>query len=375
MSNAPLVVLISAISPNPDNIGGPSGLPWEIVEALKHIGYDVQTQVVPLPTVNFRRRMTQLSLPSGGLKLEREDADVYIVYPFYLCRLIPPSIRSRTILLGPDATSMLYSRIGRIQTGWQRWRAHSLARWFVFQERWAAKHLASLAVVGRNDLRWLRWVSGVCGEDLHYIPHPVLSHVARPIPTNGVGTRPRVIFAGDLSNKYVGDFFYALDYAAFSEALRIADSEVLVVGKGNHAVYDLISSHVPSQYLAWVEDYATLCDPLRDVHVIPLMAGAGTKNRMLTALSMNVIVVSTPIGYENIALSVLRAASVHRFRSSADFPLALAQGLSDLKVRRTVGSELVPPPIANISIAFQESLLNLVNNIVAKSRHLSRIKL
>lgn len=367
MSKAPLVVFISSIVPNPENHGGPSGLPWEMIESLKQNGWDVQLQVFPLPVNRIRRRLTQLSIPIEKFLINQKDADVYIVYPFYLGRLIPSELRSRAILLGPDATSMLYKRFARIQSGWGRWRSILISRWFVSQERWAAKHYAGIAVVGRNDVRWLRYFAVEFAAQIHYIPHPILSHVAQPSPGKGIGARPRLVFAGDLSSKYVGDFFQTINYKDFATALNLVDCELLVVGKGNRAVHNMISTHLPSQYVAWVEDYASLCDPLRDVHAIPLMAGAGTKNRTLTALAMNVIVVSTPIGTENVDATVLRTATVHRFRSSADFLQALTAALIDLQARRAIGVAPEPPPIARIAEAFQNSLVNLLKTVIPKS--------
>lgn len=367
MSDTPLLVLITTIAPDPENRGGPSGLPWELLEELKRAGWNVQVQVVPLATGCIRRRLMQLSVPLGYLEVDRHDADVYIAYPFYLGRLVPPGIRSRTIVLGPDASSMLYARFARIESGWRRLRSICLAHWFVFQERWVAGHLAGMAVVGRNDARWLRHVTGPVAARALYIPHPLLRNVAKPTPSKGRAAKPRLVFGGDLARKYVGDFFETMDYGAVALTLQAADCEVLVVGKGNRAVYDAIAGYLPSQYIAWVDDYATLCDPLRDVHAIPLMAGAGTKNRTLTAIAMNVIVLSTPIGTENIDAAVLGAASVHRFRSSVDFPRALLAALADLQVRRALNGELSPPPIERIAEAFKAATIRLTLAVTSTS--------
>ena len=359
MSDTPLLVLLTTIAPDPENRGGPSGLPWEMLEELKQAGWNVQVQVVPLATGLVRRRLTQLSVPLGRLEVERQDADAYIAYPFYLGRLVPPELRSRTVVLGPDASSMLYARFARIESGWRRWRSLCLAHWFAIQERWVAGHLAGMAVVGRNDVRWLRHVTGPTAARALYIPHPVLRNVAKPTPGKGRAAKPRLVFGGDLARKYVGDFFDTLDHDAVAQALQAADCEVLVIGKGNRAVHDAIAGHLPSRYVAWVDDYATLCDPLRDVHAMPLMAGAGTKNRTLTALAMNVIVLSTPIGTENIDSVVLGAASVHRFRSSADFPRALRAALADLQARRAPNGEFSPPAIDRIATAFKAAIIRL----------------
>lgn len=361
MSDAPLLVFITSIAPHPENRGGPSGLPWEIIKELKQAGWDVRVQLVPLATGPVRLRLMQLGVHLSNLDIEREGADAYIAYPFYLGRLIPYRLRPRTIVLGPDASSMLYARFARIESGWRRWRSLCLVQWFALQERWVAKHFAGMAVVGRNDTRWLRQVIGTSAFRALYIPHPVLRSVANPTPSKGKELKPRLVFAGDLSRKYVGDFFDTLDFVTIAKTLHSADCQVLVVGKGNRAVHDTIADHLPSSYITWIDDYSTLCDPMRDMHVIPLMAGAGTKNRTLTALAMNVIMISTPIGTENIDATVLSAASVHRFRSSADFSHALILALADLHDRRTSKEDLAWPPIKRISNEFISATIRLAS--------------
>jgi hypothetical protein len=359
MSDKPLLVLLTSISPYPENRGGPSGLPWEMIEELKLAGWNVQVQIVAMPVGRVNRRLMQLAIPLGQLEVERQDADAYIAYPFYLGRLVPHALRSRTIALGPDATSMLYARFARIESGWRRWRSRFLTHWFAFQERWIADHLAGMAVVGRNDARWLRQVTGPTAYHPIYIPHPVLRNVTKPTQGKGRAAKPRLIFGGDLARKYVGGFFDTLDLDVVAQILESTNCEVIVIGKGNHAVYLAIAGRLPCQYIAWVDDYATICDPLRDVHAIPLMAGAGTKNRTLTAIAMNVIVLSTPIGTENIDPTVLGAASVHRFNSSVDFPRALSSGLAELNIRRASNKELSVPPIERITIAFKAATIRL----------------
>lgn len=368
MSDQLSLVMLTTITPDPENRGGPSGLPWEILEELTRDGWQVHTQLVPLAAGRVQRRLMQLAVQLTSIQVERTDADAYIVYPSYLGRQVPPELRSRTLVLGPDATSMLYARCARIESGWRRWRSLCLSQWFKFHEMWLIRNLAGMLVVGRNDARWLRHFAGpALREHVHYVPHPVLHTVTKSICGEGTRAKPRLVFSGDLSRKYIGDFFDTFDHAAVAAALSSTDCEIIVIGKGNRHVYDLIAKHLPARYEAWVDNYATFCDPLRDVHAIPLMAGAGTKNRTLTALAMNVIIVSTPIGIENIDIRVLHASNVHRFRSGAEFPSALAAALLDLQARRFAGTPPSPPPIGRITNAFRAATRSVMRIAAAVS--------
>lgn len=368
MSDAPSLVLLTTIEPDPRNHGGPSGLPWEILQELIRDGWQVHVQLVPLPTGRLRRRAMQLAMPLALIPVDRMNADAYIAYPSYIGRLVPSELHSKTLALGPDATSMLYARFARIESGWRRCRSRCLSRWFVFYEQWITKHLAGIAVVGRNDARWLRRIAQpALRQNVLYVPHPVLRRVTRELRGVSPQARPRLIFGGDLSRKYIGNFFESLDQAAVATCLRLANCEVLVVGKGNRPIYDIISDRLPARYEAWVDDYAILCDPLRDVHAMPLLAGAGTKNRTLTALAMNVIVLSTPIGIENIDTAVLCAATVHRFRSASQFPVALTAALRDLQTRRHYGLPPPAPPMGRIDDAFRAAARHAVRSVAANS--------
>lgn len=367
MNETRSLVLVTTIAPDPENSGGPSGLPWEIIEVFKRDNWDVHVQVIRLPSGSLRRRLMQLSMPLGTLDIEKKDASVYIFYPFYLGRRVPRELHGKTILLGPDASSLLYARFARIERGWRRWRARCISRWFICQERWASRNLASIAVVGFNDMRWLQRFTDARTNHVAYIPHPILRNVARAVQNDGREAPPRLILGGDLAPKYVGDFFETLDYTTVSQMLNAAKCEVLVVGRGNRRLHDTLIDHLPSKYIPWIDDYATLCDPLRDIHAVPLMAGAGTKNRTLTALAMNVILVSSAIGTENIDPAVLRAATVHRFRSSSDFTRALSLALRDLQARRIIGLPPPPPPVDRITQAFEENTRRLAKAVATHS--------
>lgn len=357
MSSGKTVMLLTSIVPDSQNRGGPSGLPWEILTAIEQAGCNVSVQLVPLPQDPVRRRLTQLALFTNKIKLSEMNADIFLVYPSYLARVIPCSLRSKTFVLGPDAASMLYARFARLESGWRRIRSLLLSNWFTMFERWVISNFGGMIVVGRNDCRWLKQtVESAHKSRVHYLPHPVLSSINKSVFYLGINGKCRLVFGGDLSKKYVGSFFETVDLISVATALRVANCEVVVVGKANRLIFEAISKHLPATYEEWVEHYALLCDPLRDIHVIPLFAGAGTKNRTISALVRNVVILSTFIGIENINSRVLSSSFLYKFRSAAEFPTALNLALANLNKRRLDKTPPVAPPVVHITNSFYGSI-------------------
>lgn len=81
---------------------------------------------------------------------------------------------------------------------------------------------------------------------------------------------------------------------------------IVIVGK-NKWISDLFGQIEVCNvnYIEWIEDYNEICVIGQDVHCLPLLVGAGTKNRTLTALSNGLEIISTPIGLENINIKGL----------------------------------------------------------------------
>lgn len=341
MNNQKVVTFLSSITPDSSNKNGPSGLPWEIIEELKVLGWLVNFQYIVMPEMGLRRRLMQLGCPlfaHGSTLTIKTESDLYIVYPLTLAGIIPKKLRCRTILIGPDSLSFLYARFARIQTGINRIRSSILSKWFAFLEAWAANNFLSVLLVGRNDVRWLCFHSNYINNNkVSYLPHPILRSVIRTQNISDASECSRIVFSGDLSHKYVGNFFEQLNYQAISEIICSSDCEFLVVGKNNWHVYESLALHLPVKYIPWVEDYSSLCNPFRDIHVIPLFAGAGTKNRVLTALAMNLVVISTPIGLENISTRLLKSSPVYKINSAGEFKYALENALQEI-IRRKTGN-------------------------------------
>lgn len=334
-------LLLTDITPDSMNKGGPSGLLWHSIDALKSSSIHLEIKLRKTPG-GWRGAMSRLGLPGRIESLNAEDFDLLLAYPFHIAFTVPSSLRSRTFVIGPDSPSLLFARFARVTRGLTRLKYRLLCVWFKHREKLLLRQFAGLGVVGTNDRRWLRW---------HVIPkhvnlqvqqpvtlvHPVLSAVVSQAKSRGQGAvtsigRKSFVFCGDLSKKYVGGFMHALVTSLEAQSMY-ADIEpfnIMVVGKSGRWIYELFcktSLEDRTSWVPWVENYADICDPQRHVHCFPLLAGAGTKNRVLTASAMGVPVIATPIAFENI----LRSRPPTRYRiahSSEQFATYMLESLS-----------------------------------------------
>jgi hypothetical protein len=107
-----------------------------------------------------------------------------------------------------------------------------------------------------------------------------------------------LVLAGDLSKKYVYK-----QIINFFQILKNINNKIIIVGKKGKWIFDKINKmkrNIRVEYTEWIENYGDICNPYIHIHLIPLGAGAGTKNRTLSACAMGVPIISTFIGLENI---------------------------------------------------------------------------
>ena len=114
------------------------------------------------------------------------------------------------------------------------------------------------------------------------------------------GHKRRFVLSGDLSRKYVGPGLSLVVELFKNKPTWI--EKVLVVGKNNYWIYSVLNKKlkVTIEYVEWVENYKDICLSGYDIHLAPLLAGAGTKNRILSCLDFGVPVIGTSICFENI---------------------------------------------------------------------------
>lgn len=335
------VLFITDVQPKKDSKEGRSGFTWTIYAYLKkQESVEIELKVYESRETQsvIQNQLSIFALKGGDIQAEWDKYDKVLIYPDSLLVSLPKYTLHKVIVLGPDATSM---------ARWSKYRAYcvdtnagKIKR--IYQRMFAARFLAlekkyiplveRYLVVGISDCRWLRkHLDKKYRDKVQFLPHPLVNNALVDFSsiTLQSGQRKRFVFAGDMSYSYVGRNIQQL-----SDALRetipkeVSPINILIVGGKNKWVYDIFQQNdrLNVTYIKWVEDYQSVCQIGRDVHCVPLIAGAGTKNRVLTALANGLEVITTRKGVENIPLAGLThlyvTKNMHRF---AKFIIAVSQ--------------------------------------------------
>lgn len=307
------ILFISNVRPLSNSKEGKSGFTWTIYQYLLSKKYEVELLVMPNNKGIIYNQLDLFALIRKKIRVKWDMYNKIFVYPDTLLTSLPEFVLNKTIVLAPDATSM---------ARWSKYKAYKndnavsyikilyqylLAKRFMcFEDRYINR-INKYIVVGMKDRSWLRRKSTKkYWENIQYLPHPLVSNAIVEFKNINlmVYQNKRFIFSGDMSYSYVGKNISLLS----NELDKLSNDEkidILVVGGNNKWVADLLSnaSGVNVKYIEWIDDYTQICQIGRDVHCVPLIAGAGTKNRVLTALANGLEVISTPKGTENINLN------------------------------------------------------------------------
>ena len=302
------ILILTGIEPNKDNKGGPSGLIWEIIERLKS-RYSL--------TIKIKKISSNLN-KLGLFKTSNADYtkyDLIFVYPFSLSFYVDKKFRYKTIVLGPDSPSLLFYRFYvHSDTLKSRIKNFILFNWFLIREKQILREFKKFVVVGKNDTRWLK-----CTSKVKYLTHPILNSI---INNNNkyinIDNKKTLVFSGDMSPKYTGNLIFDI-YKQLNKK-EYFNLPIIVVGKNNKWIFELFykSKFTNLKYISWIDDYNEICNPLHHIHVIPLLNGAGTKNRTLTACAKGVPIITTQIGFENIHYSK-PLNKILKFKTGDDF--------------------------------------------------------
>jgi hypothetical protein len=308
------ILVLSSIQPCKDS-GGPPSLLWMCLETLRKTCELVEVRIInenDLAKVKSLGKLSRLGILSKKVKFENNKYDCFLVFPSYLAFNVERKFRANVVVLGPDSPSLLFARFAKNSTNIiSKVKNYFLYKWLLLKEREILLDCNNLMVVGQNDRRWLlKNTSKELRNKLTYLPHPVLTEV---ISSSSIKDESRIhikpgektiILSGALDRKYTGRLIHD-SISHLKDICYKYNSKVLVLGKKNYWVYELLLNYKLDRslirYVDWIENYCEICDPQKHIHVVPLVSGAGTKNRVLTACALGVSIVTTPIGFENIA--------------------------------------------------------------------------
>lgn len=323
------IVILTDISPG-ENKNGPSSLLAEIIRQLDHA------------------RIIKLNKPSIFNKLGiyikkcNYEADLILCYPSHVFYSLDTKARNKAVVIAPDSATLLYKRFAQISNNLMAIKYNLLFFWFLYFERTILASSRAMCVVGKVDLKFMKIIHKNRVQNLHYILHPCFSGLhPRDWRRREVMKEcsQRLILCGDLSLKYLGKGGISTIYAVVT-ALP-PDIEIIVTGIRNYWIFSFIKSAIPSaqcKYHEWVDNYSDLCSK-NDIHLVPLFAGAGTKNRVLTALSFGCKVIGTNMAFENTGSASFQCFRISRSGLNVDeeFTGELNRFIQRKPVNKSVG--------------------------------------
>jgi hypothetical protein len=344
------ILVLTSLKPDKNNKGGPSGLIWECLKVMDEfsIKYD-------LKVINSNCFLNKLGIYTDKIS-DLEKYDKIIVYPFNLYFKIKKNFRYKVILIGPDSPSLLFLRFYKTSVRLKlKIKYFILFYWFKFLEKKVLSNVNIFCVVGRNDTRWLKINNSTYKNKIKYLTHPILTSIIENIQkkhNKSLYNYKTLIFAGDMSPKYT--FKYIID---FISVLNKINFHILIVGKNNKWIYELYNQKIIDksklEFVEWIENYNDICNPLYHIHFIPLAAGAGTKNRTLTACATGVTIISTSIGLENI-LYGKPLNKIYKFKNVNELQVIL----NTIELPKEYFE--TQTYISNINIRFKNELLNII---------------
>ena len=248
------------------------------------------------------------------INIDFNNYEKIIVYPENLAFGIPKNFRRKITVLGPDSPSLRDARIYKemkknnisILETWIKGIYYNIAKYHEYR---LLKQIESFLVVGKTDRLWMKKNSYIINklslkEKIKFLRHPILSRVVKENLEKENIEKKRFIFSGDLNYKFNNRFITVIvnELEKFDNISYKNFLNIVVVGKKNKWIVDLFENIkiCNVNYIEWIEDYNDVCVIGQDVHCLPLLVGAGTKNRALTAIANGLEIITTPIGVENI---------------------------------------------------------------------------
>lgn len=306
------IIVITSIKPDPINKGGePSGFIWEIVEYLKKRGYFVDIMVVKRSKFKIVDILNRYAIYFNKIKGDFEKYDKILVYRSNIALFLQKKYRYKVITLGPDSMSLLESRLykenNNILIKLMKIIYYYIA---IIMEYYIIKDVNKYVVVGKTDRLWI--INNFflkrnknLRKKICFLRHPILKNVVFDNLYDNMKKikKKRFIFSGDFDKRFNKKFliplFNILRLDANSKNIKM---KFVVLGKRNKWIAEELKkiSSFDVCYLDWIEDYKEVCRIGQDIHCLPMLVGAGTKNRTLIALANGLEVITTPIGIENI---------------------------------------------------------------------------
>ncbi len=282
-------------------------------------------QIAFFQSNKFRKKLKNL--------LETEKYDVIHVQHIRMAQYFKDINKSNVILDLPDAFSMYWQRrkdqsthfLQKIFATIEFKRLHEFEKTMIPQ-------FAKTLVCSKLDQSFL---INSTGQDIELLENGVDINQFHPNP-NVKFIPGRILFTGNMSYAPNIDALHYFMEEIWPNILSQFPEAIFVIAgqKPGTWIQSLASDHVI--VTGFVEDLAL---EYAQAHVVvsPLRIGAGTQNKVLEALSMNIPVVTTDVGYEGLGLPPNVGALLSK--NSLEFTDNVVRVLSDVNFRNETGAK------------------------------------
>lgn len=215
----------------------------------------------------------------------REETPDWIIFGQYNTVVPVSDPRVRCALLPLDSYELYYLRLAaRLEAPWARLRSRYLAGGFARLEQSWKDQFDRILPVAEPDARRIATHAG--DEGISVLP------VALPeMPAARARTGGRVAVLGAFGMPVVDQ-----GVQKFLDGWRaqpVADTELVVWGRGATARVQRQAAAAGAQYVAWVDDYFAFLDQF-DIVVYPQSAAAGLQTKVQQAMALGITVVAHP---------------------------------------------------------------------------------
>lgn len=226
--------------------------------------------------------------------------DCVITYPFQMSALDFVNFYGKIYTIAVDSATMVFSR-ALLNHDSIVYRIASYIRLCGIRkiDNYIARISKKIYTVGKSDAEAY---NVFYNADATFIPHPVIDKAFKQAkkPSWNGSDKLNICFTGSLSGFYVGNLLRNICKEISAEDLS-NKVNIYFLGKNidNKAISYLNKAGYSVKCIDFVESYEAF---LTEMHImlVPLIVGAGTKNRVITAIGVGLDVIGTSVAMENI---------------------------------------------------------------------------
>lgn len=256
------------------------------------------------------KRSLKSRLPKGLYKdyssytIDVKGYSKIVFYPYFCSLFNLKNIEGTIYTIGMDSGPMLYLR-GFLNHRDLKIKLFSLYEYFqaLDIDRKAALVSKKVFCVGDTDAAYYRCAYS---SDARFVHHPVTSLIDEHKPIDWkVGQKLKLCFPGGMTRFYAKGLIEKIVDLIGDEADYFRDKiEISFLGSVKYselekALSRIVNLGVKVDYTEFAESFEKY---LSEQHIVllPLVVGAGTKNKTLSSLGMGLDVIGTPIAMENV---------------------------------------------------------------------------